>query len=64
MQVIQTVVMALNKDYSMTQEEKINKLKKLGNDMYIAAQSLMSDASRLHKAMEAWHQFIKQEEQL
>ena len=48
----------------MTQEEKINKLKKLGNDMYTAAQSLMSDAStsRLHKAMEAWHQFIKQEE--
>lgn len=48
----------------MTQEEKINKLKKLGNDMYTAAQSLMSDASRLHKAMEAWHQFIIQEEQL
>jgi hypothetical protein len=48
----------------MTQEEKINKLKKLGNDMYTAAQSLMSDAGRLHKAMDAWHQFIKQEEQL
>lgn len=48
----------------MTQEEKINKLKKLGNDMYTAAQSLMSDASRLHKAMEAWHQFMIQEEQL
>lgn len=59
---MKTVVTALNKDYSMTQEEKINKLKKLGNDMYTAAQSLMSDASRLHKAMEAWHQFIKQEE--
>ena len=46
----------------MTQEEKINKLKKLGNDMYTAAQSLKSDTSRLHKAMDAWHQFIKQEE--
>lgn len=46
----------------MTQEEKINKFKKLGNDMYTAAQSLMSDANRLHKAMEAWHQFMIQEE--
>ena len=52
----------LCKGLIMTQEEKINKLKKLGNDMYTAAQSLMSDASRLHKAMDAWHQFIKQEE--
>ena len=38
--------------------EKVEKLKKLADAMYYAAQYLTTDASRLHKAMEEYHQFI------
>ena len=33
-------------------------MKKLADAMYYAAQHLTTDASRLHKAMEEYHQFI------
>ena len=39
----------------MTDKEK---LRKLADAMYYAAQQLTTDASRLHKAMEDYHQFI------
>lgn len=42
----------------MTDKEKLEKLKKLADAMYYAAQHLTTDASRLHKAMEEYHQFI------
>ena len=42
----------------MTTEEKLLKLKKLADAMYYAAQHLTTDASRLRKAMEDYHQFI------
>ena len=42
----------------MTDKEKLEKLKKLADAMYNAAQYLTTDASRLHKAMEEYHQFI------
>ena len=42
----------------MTDKEKLEKLKKLVDAMYYAAQHLTADASRLHKAMEEYHQFI------
>ena len=42
----------------MNEEEKILKLRKLTDAMYYAAQYLTTDASRLHKAMEEYHQFI------
>ena len=42
----------------MTDQEKLNRMKKLGQAMYDAAQYLTTDASRLRKAMEEWHQFI------
>lgn len=37
---------------------KIEKLKKLADAMYNAAQYMTTDASRLRKAMEEYHQFI------
>ena len=42
----------------MTAEEKLEKAVKLGQAMYTAAQYLTTDASRLKKAMNDWHQFI------
>ena len=42
----------------MTDKEKLLKLRKLADAMYYAAQQLTTDASRLHKAMEDYHQFI------
>ena len=42
----------------MTDKDKLEKLKKLADAMYYAAQQLTTDASRLHKAMEEYHQFI------
>jgi hypothetical protein len=38
--------------------EKLEKLKKLADAMYYAAQYLTTDASRLHKAMDEYRQFI------
>lgn len=40
---------------------KIEKLKKLADAMYNAAQNMTTDASRLRKAMEEYHQFVIQE---
>ena len=42
----------------MTDKEKLEKLKKLADAMYYAAQYLTTDASRLHKAMDEYHKFI------
>ena len=42
----------------MTDKDKLEKLKKLADAMYYAAQYLTTDASRLHKAMEEYHKFI------
>lgn len=42
----------------MTDKEKLEKLKKLADTMYYAAQYLTTDASKLHKAMDEYHQFI------
>ena len=42
----------------MTEKEKLEKLKKLTDAMYYAAQHLTTDASRLHKAMDDYHRFI------
>lgn len=42
----------------MADKEKLEKLKKLADAMYYAAQQLTTDASRLHKAMDEYHQFI------
>ena len=42
----------------MTDQEKIKRMKELGQAMYDAAQYLTTDASRLRKAMAEWHQFI------
>ena len=39
-------------------KDKLEKLKKLADTMYYAAQQLTTDASRLHKAMDEYHQFI------
>lgn len=44
----------------MTDKEKLVKLKKLADAMYDAAQYLTTDASRLHKAMNEYNQFIVQ----
>lgn len=38
--------------------EEVKKLKKLADAMYCAAQYLTTDASRLYKAMDEYHQFI------
>lgn len=42
----------------MTYKDKLEKLKKLADAMYYAAQQLTTDASRLHKAMDEYHKFI------
>lgn len=42
----------------MTDKEKLLKLKKLADAMYYAAQQHTTDASRLHKAMDEYHQFL------
>jgi len=42
----------------MTDKEKLTKAVKLADAMYYAAQYLTTDASRLHNAMEEYHQFI------
>lgn len=42
----------------MTDKDKLEKLKKLADAMYYAANYLTTDASRLHKAMDEYHQFI------
>lgn len=42
----------------MTEKDKFEKLKKLADAMYYAAQQLTTDASRLHKARDEYHQFI------
>ena len=42
----------------MIDKEKLIKIKKLADAMYYAAQYLTTDASRLHKAMDEYHQFI------
>lgn len=42
----------------MTQEEKLDKLKQLADAMYEAAQMMSTDASRLHKAMKDYRQFV------
>ena len=42
----------------MTDKEKLERIKKLADGMYYAAQYLTTDASRLRKAMEEYHQFI------
>ena len=39
-------------------KEKLERLKKLADAMYYAAQYLTTDASRLHKAMDEYHKFI------
>ena len=41
-------------------EPKLQKLKKLADGMYRAAQHLTTDASHLRKAMDEYHQFIIQ----
>lgn len=41
-------------------EPKLQKLKKLADGMYRAAQYLNTDASHLRKAMDEYHQFIIQ----
>jgi len=42
-------------------KEKLEKLKKLADAMYYAAQQLTTDASRLHKSMDEYHKFIIRE---
>lgn len=42
----------------MSDKEKLEKIKKLADNMYTAAQYLSTDASQLHKAMEEYHKFI------
>lgn len=39
------------------EKEKLNKVIKLADAMYNAAQQLTTDASRLHKAMQDWWNF-------
>ena len=49
-------------EYFKKEEEQdtLQTIKKLADAMYYAAQNLTTDASRLHKAMEDYHQFIIQ----
>ena len=42
----------------MFADKKLKQLKQLADAMYSAAQYLTTDASRLHKAMEEYRQFI------
>lgn len=45
----------------MTTEEKLEKIKKLADAMYFAAQTLTVDASRMRKPVEDYHQFVTHE---
>jgi uncharacterized protein YwqG len=45
----------------MTDKDKLKEIKKLADAMYYAAFNLTTDASRLKKAMDEYHQFIIQE---
>lgn len=40
------------------ENKKVDKLKELADKMYYAAQHLTTDASRLHKAMEDYKNYI------
>ena len=42
----------------MTDKEELKGIRRLADAMYYAAQYLTTDASRLHKAMDEYHQFI------
>ena len=42
----------------MNDKQKLKTLKKYADAMYHEAQNLTTDASRLHKAMDNYHQFI------
>lgn len=42
----------------MFEEKKLKQLRRLADAMYLAAQHLTIDASRLHKAMDEYYQFI------
>lgn len=42
----------------MTQEQLIKNLIRLADAMYYAGQNLTTDASRLRKAMDDYHQFV------
>lgn len=42
----------------MTPQEKLTKLKQLADAMYYAAQNMSTDASRLHKAMQDYRNFV------
>lgn len=42
----------------MNTNEKFEKLKKLADNMYVAAQYLYTDASQLKKAMNEYHHFV------
>ena len=42
----------------MTDKDKLEKIKKLADDMYREALTLTTDASGLHKAMAEYHQFL------
>ena len=42
----------------MSDKDKLERMKKLADGMYYAAQYLTTDASRLRKAMEEYHKFI------
>lgn len=52
---IENFVEYINKDLA---DEKLSKLKELADNMYYAAQYLTTDASRLHKAMENYRNYI------
>jgi uncharacterized protein YigA (DUF484 family) len=39
-------------------KKKMERMEKLGQAMYSAAQRLTTDASQMRSAMEAWHKFI------
>lgn len=42
----------------MTDKEKLQQIKGLADGMYYAAMNMTTDASKLRKAMERYHQFI------
>ena len=42
----------------MTDKEKLDRMKKLADGMYYAAQYLTTDASRLRRAMDEYQKFI------
>ena len=46
------------KQSDMIDKEKQQQMKELADGMYYAAQYMTTDASKLRKAMERYHQFI------